>query len=318
MINKDKSKKTSHVHSEEVVNLYKSLTKTIILMVVTAFTLVFVAVAWFVANSRVNSGTSQITTVFEPIKLAVSSRDVRQKTEIDVLKLSDGTELQDSEGKTYRDENGNSFYYTNAETIALRLDKNDYEVSPGSKGKIEFYVIPSGGTSKITLDITLGAYGTDEKDQIVKPIDNPALTTMMTGHILFFDDYKNGVYSNWLLKNDANNNWTNTITVNLTGKEVGIPVKVDLYWIWPIRYENMANDFRGTGVNAFAETQALNQNLTEISNNYHYSYVFLTDKQDLSSADVRSEGYDLADEYIGSNAQYLYLKIQTGNEGDQS
>lgn len=287
-------------------------------MMVTAFTLVFVGVAWFVANSRVNSGTSQITTVFEPIKLAVSSMDVRQKAEVDVLKLSDGIELQDSEGNTYHDENGHSFYYTNAETIALRLDKNDYEVSPGSKGKIEFYVIPSGGTSEITLDITLGAYGTDEKDQNVKPIDNPALTTMMTGHILFFDNYENGVYSNWLLKNGGNNNWANTITVDLTGKEIGIPVKVDLYWIWPTRYENMANDFRETGVKEFANTQTENQYMTAISNNYRYSYVYLTDKLDLNSFGVRSEGYDLADEYIGSNAQYLYLKIQIGNEGDRS
>lgn len=316
MINKDKSKKTSHVHSEEVITLYQSLTRTVILMMVTSFTLVFVAVAWFVANSRVNSGTSQITTVFEPIKLAVSSKDVRQKSEVDVLNLSEGQELKDQYGNTYQDANGNTFFYTNAETIALRLDKNDYEVSPGAKGKIEFYVIPSGGTSEITLDIILGAYGTDEQDQNVKPIDNPALTTMMTGHILFFDDYKNGVYSNWLLKNDGNDNWTNTITVDLTGKEVGIPVKVDLYWIWPIRYENMANDFMGTVINTFLENQTIE--MTDISNNYRYSYVYLTDKQDLSSADVRSEGYDLADEYIGSNAQYLYLKIQTGNEGDQS
>lgn len=318
MINKDKSKKTSHVHSEEVITLYQSLTKTITLMVVTAFTLVFVGVAWFVANSRVNSGTSQISTVFEPIKLAVSSKDFRQESEKNELELPEGHIFKDQEGNTYHDDTGNYFYYTNAETIALRLDKNDYEVSPGSKGKIEFYLIPGGGSSEIVLDIKLGAYGQDETGKVTE-IHNNALTTMMNGHILLFDDYENGVYSNWLLKNDGNNNWTNSITVDLSGKEVGIPVKVDLYWIWPTRYKNMVNDFGGTGVYAFAESQADKKKMTSLTNNYRYSCVYLiSDEQNLSSDSVRTEGYDQADEYIGSNAQYLYLEINTGNQEVQS
>ena len=318
MINKDKSKKTSH--SEEVIRLYKSLTRTVILMMVTAFTLVFVAVAWFVANSRVNSGTSQITTVFEPIKLAVSSRDVRQKTEIDVLKLSDGTELQDSEGKTYRDENGNSFYYTNAETIALRLDKNDYEVSPGAKGKVTFYVIPNGATSSVTLHIGLGAYGEDE-NHAVNPINNEVINSLINGHILLFDDYSdvNG-YSNWLFEtpNNSDSIFHNSITVDLSNTSAGDIVPVDFYWIWPTRYQNYVNDFKDSytknEIVNFANDQADNLrelgNYQVLENQYRYSYVFLS-KDSLTSTANRSEGYDLADEYIGGNAQYLYLTIQT-------
>lgn len=304
MINKDKSKITSH--SEEVIALYKSLTRTVILMMVTAFTLVFVAVAWFVANSRVNSGTSQITTVFEPIKLAVSSKDVRQKSEVDILSLP-----KDQEVNTYHDKNGNFFYYTNAGTIALRLDKSNYEVSPGAKGKVTFYVIPNGATSSVTLHIGLGAYGEDE-NHAVNPINNEVINSLINGHILLFDDYSdvNG-YSNWLFEttNNSKSIYHNSITVDLSNSSAGDIVPVDFYWIWPTRYENMANDFKGTGISTFLENQTTG--MTDISNNYRYSYVYLTDKLDLSSDSDRSKAYDLADEYIGGNAQYLYLTIQT-------
>ena len=312
MLNKDKGKKIPYIHGGEIIALYKSLVQTIVFVMISFFTLVFVSTAWFAANSNVNSGTAPISAEFEPIKLAVSSKDFRTISEKNILKLLDGQELP-----ILKDQEGNSLYYTDNGTIALRLEKDGYEVSPGAKGKVEFYVVPGRGTTEVKLDIVLGAYG-ETSNNVVDKIDNPVLTALITGHILFFDDYENGVYSNWLLKNDGNNNWTNSITVDLSGKEAGIPVKVDLYWIWPTRYKNMVNDFGGTGVYGFAESQANKEKMTSLTNKYRYSYVYLSDKQDLSSDSVRSEGYDLADEYIGSNAQYLYLEINTSNGKGQS
>lgn len=44
---------------------------------------------------------------------------------------------------------------------------------------------------------------------------------------------------------------------------------------------------------------------------YRYSRIYLTNEADLTTTDSRSKAYNLADEYIGTNAQYLYLAIQT-------
>lgn len=289
---------------KETKVLYSSLIRSLFLCFVALFAIVTATVAWFVNNTSVNSGTAQVSADFEPLKLAVLSKDSRQEAEKTVLKLLDG--------KTFTDKNGNEYYYTDKETIALRLEKNGYEVSPGAKGKIEFYVIPGGSSTNVTLQIELGAYGEDENKNI-NPINNSILTTLMKGHILFFDNYENGMYSGWLLKKNGNNGYANEITIDLTGKEAGVPVKVDLYWIWPTRYENLVKDFDGSDTRIFAESQT--ESMIVIPNGYRYSYIYLTNKESLENVAKRSEAYDLADEYIGSNAQYLYLKIHTGDEG---
>lgn len=298
--------------SRETKELYTYLGRSLFLCFVALFAIVTATVAWFVNNTSVNSGTDQVSAGFEPIKLAVSSRSLRQTAEQIILKLPEGEQLKDVDGNVITDSNGDFYYYTDSETIALRLAKNGYEVSPGAKGKIEFYVIPGGGSTNVTLQIELGAYGEDENKNI-NPINNSILTTLMKGHFLFFDNYENGMYSGWLLKKNGNNGYANEITIDLTGKEVGVPVKVDLYWIWPTRYENLVKDFDGSGTRIFADSQA--ESMIVIPNGYRYSYIYLTNKESLENVANRSEAYDLADEYIGSNAQYLYLKIHTGDEG---
>lgn len=296
---------------EEIKELYKSLAKTTVMVFVSLFTLVFVAVAWFVANSNVRSGSSPISADYEPIKLAVKSNDFRQSAD-EYLQLNDGDTLTDADG--------NKYFYTNSGTIALRLDKNDYEVSPGAKGKVTFYVIPNGATSSVTLHIGLGAYGEDE-NHAVNPINNEVINSLINGHILLFDDYSdvNG-YSNWLFEtpNNSDSIFHNSITVDLSNTSAGDIVPVDFYWIWPTRYQNYVNDFKDSytknEIVNFANDQADNLrelgNYQVLENQYRYSYVFLS-KDSLTSTANRSEGYDLADEYIGGNAQYLYLTIQT-------
>lgn len=296
---------------EEIKELYKSLAKTTVMVFVSLFTLVFVAVAWFVANSNVHSGSSPISADYEPMKLAVKRNDFRQNAD-EYLQLNDGDILTDV--------NGNDYYYTNSGTIALRLDKNGYEVSPGASGKVTFYVIPNGASSTITLHIGLGAYGED-KNSTVKQIYDKVLNALINGHVLLFDDYSdvNG-YSNWLFEttNNSESIYHNSITVDLSNSSAGDIVPVDFYWIWPTRYQNYVSDFKDSDTKNkiidFANNQADNLrelgNYQVLENQYRYSYVFLS-KDSLTSTANRSEGYDLADEYIGGNAQYLYLTIQT-------
>lgn len=289
----------------------RQLWKCMFFSLVVVSVIAIASIAWFASNSRVNSGAASVRAEFEPIKLA--TKGARQQAEIEHLELREGNTLSYNQEK---------YYYTEGDTIALRLNDDNHEVSPGSKGVVEFYVIPGKGTSSVTLHVGLGGYGADENDNNkVKPINDDVLKSLMSGHILLFDKYENGVYSDWLFQGSGSNSsiFNNTITVDLSGKPEGVPVPVDFYWIWPLRYENMVNDL--TGLQDFIDKQANVEEMTELNGNYRYSRIFLTDKSDLSLADARSEAYDLADEYIGSNAQYLYLTIQTSaydnTEGEQ-
>lgn len=265
------------------------------------------SIAWFVSNSRVNSSVAPISANFDPIKLA--TRGDRQQAEIDHLNLSEGSTMN-IDGKIY--------YYTDSDTdsdtIALRLNGDNHEISPGSKGKVEFYVIPAGGASSVTLQIGVGGYGEDENDNnAVNPINNDALNALMSGHILLFDTYENGVYSDWLYQDNGSNSgiFNNSITIDLSGESAGVPVAVDFYWIWPLRYVNIANDFTDK-VAKFVKTQAKKESMVPYPNSdYSYSRIFFTNQSSLEDPNDRSKAYDMADEYIGSNAQYLYLTIQT-------
>lgn len=310
--NCDKNQPVSPENVEQLRKAFKrQLWKCIFFSIVAVCVIAFASIAWFVSNTRVNSSVAPISAGFEPIRLA--TRGVRQQAEIDHLQLKS----DDEDNKMEHD--GKIYYYSEGDTIALRLDVDNYEISPGSKGKVEFYVIPAGGASSVTLQIGVGGYGADENDNnIVKPINDNVLNALMSGHILLFDKYENGVYSGWLYQNHGSNSGiiNNAITVDLSGKPAGEPVPVDFYWIWPLRYENMANDFAGVeGFVDFVEEQAAS--MTDLKNSeYRYSRIFFTDQASLTGTDHRNKAYDLADEYIGSNAQYLYLIIQTSGSDD--
>lgn len=287
----------------------RQLWKCIFFSLVVVCVIAIFSVAWFVSNSQVRSSVTPISAGFDPIKLA--TRGERQKFDY-YLNL----EKPDGDMVTY---NGEEYYCSNGDTIALRLSRDSYEVFPGSKGKVEFYIIPGGGVSKVTLQIGLGAYSEDD-NKTVNRINDDVLNALMSGHILLFDSYENGVYSDWLFQENESNSgiFNNSITVDLSDKSKDAPVLVDFYWIWPLRYENMLNDLNG--VQEFIEEQSTDGKMTPLNtplnSGYRYSHIFLTNKTDLSLGTTRSEAYDLADEYIGSNAQYLYLTIQTSASDD--
>lgn len=287
----------------------RQIWKSLFFALVAVSVIAIASIAWFVSNTQVNSGNTSVSANFEPIKLA--TKGDRQQAESEHLNLPEGSvEAYDEE----------TYYCTDDGIIALRLAGADHEVSPGSKGKVEFYIIPSGSTSSVTLHIGLGGYGEDETDNnIVKPIKNKVLNTLMSGHILLFDNYENGVYSDWLFSSGESKDsiFNNTITIDLSGCPADVPVPVDFYWIWPLRYENMVTDFEVEGMQAFIDEQSKAENMSNLNERYLYSRIFLADKNDnLTQVAALSKTYDLADEYIGSNAQYLYLTIQTSASDD--
>lgn len=298
-----------------VQRLWKEMLKTGIFLLATVIVLVFGSIAWFVSNDRIQATTASVSAKHDPIRLATKGE--RQKAETEHLRIQvdstqpNGTTLPD--GETYR-YNEETYYFTEDGTIALRLSENNIVVSPGASGTVTFYIIPTrDGAMSLTLYVGLTGYAVKPNNTSAERVVDPTLDALLSGHILLFRNKdENGHYSGWL-------GTENAITVSLPDTaQKDIPEPVTLYWIWPLRYENMQSDLYANEAQANAEkfltflnTQAQITSMTAISGGYSYSRIYLTNEKNLTTTDSRSNAYNLADEYIGTNAQYLYLAIQT-------
>lgn len=336
MINKDKSKKDPHLNDGEITTLYKSLAHTIVLVMISFFTLVFVSVAWFASNRNVSSNHSTVT-ASQKQKYELGCAGQRSETEKNNLLAIEEQEpliWGDSLLKFGRNEQFSAYVDTSTN---LKINKNlnlyaSYDefawylpdtisFYPGARGKLEFYVIPriEGLTSvNVKLDMLPCKAMTDvngKKGAVVQ--ENDRLNKLIDGHILFFsglDDIHG--YSGWLGLNP-------TISISSTSDALSIdtPYKVTVYWIWPKQYRNLIYDNFSTRGDLFANT----------ANNKDYNDLikFINDKRDFffyssvenvdfpETSDQMSQSafdsgilyYNQADEYIGNNADYIYVKV---------
>ena len=297
------AEKSTHETQEK---LWTDFFKTAVFTLVILFVIVVGSIAWFVSNSRVDSGGITISHQFDTIRLATKGE--RQTAEKTLLNLPTG------ETESYNDK---TYYYTEAGEIALQLSDPDVAVSPGMNGEISFYIIPDrDGSQSVTLHLGLAGYEeTKAEDGSVtgNRISDKVLSSLLSGHILLFQTYGNGQYSDWLQGSVTEDGLNYQFTVANSNAKANEPWPVTIYWVWPLRYENMAGDFIVNGQNLlldYIEAQATGLNQLG-ETNYFYSQIFLTKDADLSSADSRSDAYNQADEYIGTKADYLYVTVQT-------
>lgn len=300
--------------------------KTGVFVLVAVCALLLLCIAWFVMNSRVTGGTTPISAQQDLIRIA--SKGYRQKAEESNLQLGEGKTLE------YQDE---VYYYTDGGEIAMRLSEN-YSVFPGACGTIDFYIIPTrDGSRSVTLYFGLSGYqkGADEK---IVPTEDEVLTALLKGHILLFEEYRGGFYSGWMHDDVSNGVFYNSITVTLPeNTKANVPYPYTVYWIWPLRYQNMVshrenkNDIYAENSEEFeqlffpfVESQAAGNGISPIANtSYYYNSIFLAKGSEsgtswLENEKARTKAYNLADEYIGTNADYLYLTISTSFQSENS
>lgn len=288
--------------------LIAELIKTSTLVLCAFFTIVFGTAAWFVSNTKVDSGGIAISHQYETIKLA--TKGVRQDPEKSFLRLEQGTELE---------YNGEKYYYTEDKTVALQLSEQ-VVVSPGASGEVTFYVIPNrSGAQTVTVYLGLTGYEKTQENQ-VQWVNDPILDSLLNGHILLFQSHGEGGYSDWMDSIRPTGISSHAVSTTLQDAQEGVPYPVTVYWVWPLRYENMKDDIDSVELARFIEKEAQIQNMKKIDQTgYYYSQIFLTktpaalDSGAPGSGEARSEAYNRADEYIGTNANYLYLTVQTAD-----
>lgn len=183
---------------KEIRDLYKSLAKTLTMVVVAAFTIVVVSVAWFVANSKVQSASTTVSAngdnrfsiaTLKNDSQGVYDSNISTSVETPLAKALnrffrvDNNGRDDKEGNYYtsflnlpdlkvgstyfEDINGTTFILGDSDAISLMVNgtsnvNNAQEfnhIGPGSFGQFTFYIIPHvDNFDCVTISVFLQPY----------------------------------------------------------------------------------------------------------------------------------------------------------------
>ena len=327
--------KTSDELLEEIAVNKRKVKQGFVFAFVALIAVIALGIAWFMSNSKVTStGTSvsaQDDRLFE-----LASVGERQTAEASYLKdeskkniLSAGAE------RTYDSyiENGTEVqkkqtYHVGTGSLAWYLDSQE-SILPGANGKLEFYIIPKKDDVKsvtVSFDINGYVYTTEENaDRRAVKSEDTTLQNLIQGHILFFqqlDDVSG--YQKWL---KADESFVIEAPNNASFKK-DVPYKVTIYWIWPQYFRNYVYTQKSTQGDLF--TDAANQTYARINTFINSQRTVETSQNKLfydesgkvqvgspinkdmaqDTLDQCSKYYNKADEYIGTNAKYIYVGIK--------
>lgn len=319
--------------------------RSIIFAAAALVAIIIACIAWFVFNDQTKANTTAISAQNDN-DFELASVGERQKVEQDVFKDSEGNnilgtgksqskgEYIDTDTQTWETIQKNQDYHTGFSNLAWYLNQEE-NLSPGSSGKFEFYLISKkDGLTSATISLNIQPY--IQSGAVAQISNDMTAKKLLNGHILFFhhldDTYG---YRDWLGEDKT---FTVTVPDNAqNGKtfQKGIPYKVTIYWVWPQYFRNYIYTQRSTQGDLFTDAADQSENsdyakLIKFINEqklFRNSQLFLKkgstdselstsvtegeiDKQ-ISDATLNtcSQCYNDADEYIGQNIQYAYIEL---------
>lgn len=320
-------RKAAEAHREAAKNMRKTFLKTGIFTVAAVVAILVITIAWFSNNSRV--GGDGINIAADGVeKYVIASAGTRQTAEQEKYKENGENILSDSGGTEYI-----SYYDTlTGDTVTLQEDnkltlfqgsawhlQDNGTMQPGARGVLEFYVIPQvEGLRELQFSLNTAGYrGTADESNPVSLVEENVLNELLEGHILFFTnlDDVNG-YSGWLGAGEKKI----SVKAKSGNLQKNLPYKVSIYWIWPRRYRNFIYHQRSTHGDLFATESEdyttlisfINENKTKFFYNYNENIDDVNTGIDMDD-DAYARGtsyYNIADEYIGQNVNYIYLEIR--------
>ena len=222
--------------------------------------------------------------------------------------------------------------------------REDQAIEPGSSGRLQFSVVPKT-TGNITLNMQLSLIPYKYRDNKLKEADETT-KTFTSGHILFFLE-KSGS-SNAGNESATNLEWISngSFTLNIPDTQKDKEYSYTLYWCWPQNFAEFTlaegNEFlngrkpilyeyaNGADVRnaiAYADSQA---SMVKCPQRYFYSNLTqlplpkeqpelskiqsmqtnFSDKETKDAFVALSSYYNQADQYIGSNANCLRVKLE--------
>ena len=331
--------KTSDELLEKIEVNKRKLKRSFVFAFVALIAVIALGIAWFMSNSKVTStGTSvsaQDDRLFE-----LASVGERQTAEASYLKdESKKNILSAGKERIYPSyiENGTEVqkeqrYHVGMESLAWYLDSQE-SILPGANGKLEFYIIPKKDNVKsvtVSFDINGYVYTTEENaDRRAVKSEDTTLQNLIQGHILFFQqlDDVDG-YQKWL---KADESFIIEAPKNSSFQK-DVPYKVTIYWIWPQYFRNYVYTQKSTQGDLFtdAANQKADSDYARINTFINSQRTVETKKNKLfydesgkiqvgaeinkdmaqDTLEQCSNYYNKADEYIGTNAKYIYVGIK--------
>ena len=334
-VHSDDNKIENNETTEKITHYKKQAARSFVLAFTTLIAIIAICIAWFVSNTKVTmTGTSISAENTVPFELA--SAGERQEPEPTKMpgKLSEGSEensysnyIDYETGEEYSLDSQKLYVGTSSLAWHLNGQQNFY---PGASGELTFYFIPKqDGLKKVTFQLSLTGYKDTENGNLAK-VEDSTWQNLISGHILVFKKWDDNTgYSDWLENIES-------FEIEAPKSEAfskNMPYKVTLYWKWPKYFRNYVyNDkFREGDLFTNLKDNADYINLMKFVNEQvpttgedkksklfypgqtTYEESILSEKisNEMSSTlqESFSKYYNLADEYIGAAAQYIYVEI---------
>ncbi len=319
------------VHKKET---HKQLVQSAVLTFTAFIAIAAVCIAWFINNTSVSGGGVQVQT--EGSRFVLASTGTKGRFDTDVSFIEGSAETINT--KTYYSTGGTAAAWMLSNESNIKNQAGDESIlSPGSSGKITFYIIPKASdVTKVYLNLSLIPYASVEtkqdnsltvqennKEIYISPLDKTnqaAVYQLLQGHILFFRDKSaSGYYSNWV---------NGKFEIDITNKPANIPIEITLYWVWPLQFKKYVqtgagNLFENIGTDYTAmQTDMKTVAAGASSNKYFYTKAgsglpSLTPiGPDMNATDtaVFSAYYNSADEAIGSSTRYFLLELTAAEQ----
>lgn len=284
----------------------KQIVRSAFLALAALGVIVFACYAWFVSSGTVTGTVGSVRIDGSSFELASVGPNVG-KWDKTILadNAKDGTsQVLDGLDLVVTGEE-NDILWQISDDSHLENGTDQTGISPGSSGKLEFYVIPKrDGELRLTINVTLAPLNTDKKQITME--DNETLNWLLRGHFLFSYECQKAVGYNSV--NTPTLIPYNNGSFNLTFQNAVTdqPIPVTLYWKWPEFLRDIIyNEKDGSAVKTL---------MTREPNHFFYNEgkpidppVF--DENFTSQFREYNNYYNNADEYIGSNVYSLVLRL---------
>jgi hypothetical protein len=334
----------------------KKFKNGIILAVTTLIAIIFVCIAWFLNNARVSAeGIGLISNVqsFELVSEGENAGKLENLLKNKALNWENGWSLGTDVSKQsdinlsngfMTDENNTQINWmmTADSNLNNATDSENTGIYPGASGQLTFYVVPKqDGDMTIEFELSMELYQkvqetngntqvkqTDGENTNIQKLDDETAKKLVSGHLMFFENEENGIYSGWI------QNGTFSKTFKNAKKDQ--PEEVTIYWVWPYVFsqtilENGDKHLLGRN-NLFGDevrSQIKTDMITSLNSDASVSYFYDSDSSVIRevitdsileemlnngtyASSVYSEisrFYNNADQYIGLNVNYMLLRL---------
>lgn len=182
-------------------------------------------------------------------------------------------------------------------------------ISPGSEGKMQFYIIPKrDGALKLKINVILAPL--DEHGEQITMDDDATLNWLLRGHFLFaYECKKSSGYSSdntpTLIEYD-----TGEFKLEFTDVKEDEPIPVTLYWTWPLLLKNIIQNDLFDNAKVGPAVQGW---MKATPARFFYDEGKPISEPDFDNFTQQfrqyNNYYNNADEYIGDNVQSLILRL---------